>query len=340
MEHCGIDLHQSYSEICIVGGSGEVEERLRVRTSRPALTRVFGNRERMQVVMEAGGSSPWVSRLVEGLGHEVIVCSPRRVRLIAESKLKNDAIDAEILARLVRMDPDFLRPIRHRSESAQRLRCQVQVRRALVEARTKWINTVRGMLRGFGYRVAGTVPGTFVERVDRAELPDELREVIAPLLEQLDIVSGEIERCDEALTRLAASIPAVRHLQQVPGVGPIVALYYVLTIDDPHRFRRSRDVAAFFGLRPSMRSSGGVCQHGRITKQGDPEMRRLLVQAAHVHLLTRRDTALKKWALEIEKRRGKGKRSVALARKLAVVMHRMWVTGEDYRAFPKQTAAA
>lgn len=340
MEYCGIDVHQSYSQVCILEEDGQVMESSRVRTSRAGLGRFFQRRAPMRVVLEAGGSSPWVSRLLGELGHEVIVCSPRRVRLIAESTLKNDKVDAEVLARLLRMDPGFLKPIRHRSEEAQRLRCHVQVRRSLVEARTKWINAVRGMLRGFGYRVAGKGPETFVARVDRMDLPAELRAVIAPLLQQLEIVTGEIRRCDERLEELAKQMPEVQHLQQIPGVGVIVALYFVLSIDDPHRFRRSRDVAAFFGLRPAVRESGGVAHYGRITKEGDPEMRRLLVQAAHTHMWSLRDTALKRWALEVERRRGKGKRSVALARKLAVLMHHMWVTGEDYRSFPVATNAA
>lgn len=115
MEYCGIDLHAEYSQICILDGDGEVMETSRVRTSRKALERFFA-RETMRVVMEAGGTSPWVSRLLDSLGHEVVVCSPRRVRLIAESKLKNDRVDAEVLARLVRLDPEFLKPIRHRAE--------------------------------------------------------------------------------------------------------------------------------------------------------------------------------------------------------------------------------
>ena len=340
MEYCGIDLHQVYSQICILDEAGEVMETSRVRTSRPGLTRFFGTWEPMRIVVEAGGSSPWVSRLLSELGHEVIVCSPRRVRLIAESTLKNDRVDAEVLARLLRMDPAFLKPIQHRSEEAQRLRSHVLVRRSLVEARTKWINAVRGMLRGFGYRVAGKAPHTFVERVDRMGLPGELREVIEPLLEQIDLVTGEIMRCDERLEALAAGMPEVAHLRQIPGVGVIVALFFVLSIDDPHRFRRSREVPAFFGLRPSVRESGGVSHYGRITKEGDPEMRRLLVQAAHVHLISRQDTALKRWGLELQRRRGKGKAAIAVARKLAVLMHRMWITGEDYHALPAEERAA
>jgi len=339
MEYCGIDLHQTYSEICIIDDEGEVMERSRVRTSKPGLTRFFGRRERMRIAIEAGGSSPWVSRLLGELGHEVVVCSPRRVRLIAESTLKNDAIDAEVLARLLRMDPAFLKPVRHRSERAQLLRSNLLVRRSLVEARTGWINTVRGLLRSFGYTVPGKAPGTFVVRVRRVELPVELRRVIEPLLNQLEQVSGEIGRCDGELAELARELPEVERLRQVPGVGPITALYFVLTIDDPHRFRRSRDVAAYFGLRPSMRSSGGVSHYGRITKEGDPEMRRLLVQAAHAMMLTRADCSLKRWAEGLKQRRGAGKAAVALARKLAVLLHHLWVSGEEFEAFPKSLAA-
>jgi len=338
MEYCGIDLHAEYSQICILDEDGEVMETSRVRTSRKALERFFG-RDRMRLVMEAGGSSPWVSRLLDSLGHEVVVCSPRRVRLIAESKLKNDRVDAEVLARLVRLDPDFLQPIQHRSEEAQVLRANLKVRSAMVEARTKWINTVRGLLRSFGYKVSGKAPHTFADRVDQMELPPELRAVLEPLLEQLDLLSGEITRRNDHLEEMVKELPEVEHLREIPGVGPVVATYFVLTIDDPNRFKNSRDVASFFGLRPSMRESASVSHYGRITKEGDPEMRRLLVQAAHACLLTKADSELKSWALALAERKGRGKAVVALARKLAVLMHHLWVTGEVYQANPNKPAA-
>jgi len=338
MDYCGIDLHAEYSQICILDEGGEVMETSRVRTSRKALERFFA-RDRMRVAMEAGGTSPWVSSLLDSLGHEVVVCSPRRVRLIAESSLKNDKVDAEVLARLVRLDPEFLKPIQHRSEQAQLLRANLKVRSAMVEARTKWINTIRGLLRSFGYNVSGKVAHTFVERVNRMKLPDELSAVITPLLEQLDLLTGEIERRNEHLEEMVKELPEVEHLREIPGVGPVVATYFVLTIDDPDRFKNSRDVASFFGLRPSMRESASVSQFGRITKEGDPEMRRLLVQAAHALLRTRADSQLKQWALALAERKGKSKAVVALARKLAVLMHRLWVTGEVYQAFPQQEAS-
>jgi len=338
MDYCGIDLHVEYSEVCILDEEGEVMETSRVRTSQKALERFFG-RDPMRVAMEAGGTSPWVSRLLSSLGHEVVVCSPRRVRLIAESTLKNDRVDAEVLARLVRLDPEFLKPIQHRSEQAQLLRGNLKVRSAMVEARTKWINTIRGLLRSFGYKVSGKAPQTFAERVDRLKLPSELKAVIEPLLEQLDLLTGEIERRNEHLEEMVKDLPEVAHLREIPGVGPVVATYFVLTIDDPDRFKNSRDVASFFGLRPSMRESASVTRFGRITKEGDPEMRRLLVQAAHACLLTKADSELKRWALAVAERKGKGKAVVALARKLAVLMHRLWVTGEVYQAFPNNGAA-
>jgi len=339
MEYCGMDLHQDKTNVCILDDEGDVMERSTVRTTRKALSKYFKARERMRVVMEAGGSSPWVSRLVEKCDHEVIVCSPRRVRLIAESTLKTEDVDAEVLARLVRIDPGFLGSVTHRSEEAQRLRSKLTVRTSLVETRTKWINAVRGILRGEGYRVAGGAAKSFPQRVAKLALPDELREVVKPLLTQLDLVNAEIDRREKDLEAVAKELPVVAHLRRIPGVGLIVALYYVLSIEDPERFRKSRDVAAYFGLRPTMRSSGNISHFGRITKEGDQEMRRLLVQAAHGLLRTRARSDLKNWAVKLAERRGKGKAVVALARKLAVLMHRLWVTGEVFQPYPGKAAA-
>ena len=339
MEYCGIDLHQKNSEICILDENGEVMERVRVVTTRKALTRFFEIRPRMRVVMEAGGSSQWVSRLIEEIGHEVVVCAPRRVRLIAESTLKSDEVDAEVLARLGRIDVGFLGRAQHRSERAQLRMAHLTVRSALVQSRTKWINTVRGILRGFGYRVPGGRSGTFHQRCAKLAMPKELREAAQPLLTQLEQITEEIERLEGELETMAAELPVVQHLQSIPGVGAIVALYFVLSIDDPYRFRRSRDVAAFFGMHPSLRGSGEIKHFGRITKEGDPEMRRLLVQAAHGMLNSRNSCALQLWAIKLAERRGKAKAVVALARKIAVLMHHLWANGVVFEAFPSRKAA-
>ena len=318
---------------------GKVVETASVATSRCSLVRYFSGRTRMRVVMEAGGSSQWASRVIEESGHEIVVCSPRRVRLIAESTLKSDEIDAEVLARLGRIDAGFLGRVTHRSEESQVLKANLTVRAALVKSRSKWINTVRGILRGFGYRVGGGRSGLFHKRCAEVEVPEELRAVIQPMLKQLEKVTEEIEGIEKKLEGMAKDIPEVGQLQTIPGVGLIVALYFVLSIDDPERFRRSRDVGAFFGLRPRMRGSADIQHHGTITKQGDPEMRRLLVQAAHGMMKTRDRCHLQTWAAELAARRGKAKAMVALARKIAVLMHHLLVTGEVFRSFPKQDAA-
>lgn len=336
MEYCGIDLHQKETEICVVDEDASVIERSRIKTSRKSLTRRFDGQARMKVVMEAGGSSPWVSRLIQEMGHEVVVCAPRRVRLIAESTMKTDEIDAEVLARLVRMDEGFLGRVTHRSESAQLQRGLLTTRTALVKARSKWVQTTRGILRSFGYRVPVVSTGRFHERCAHVEMPEDLRAVVKPLLNQIEHVTAEIEALEERLETIAKQNPVAQHLQKIPGVGTIVSLYFVFSIDDPDRFQHSRDVAAFFGLRPSFRGSGNVQHYGRITKEGDSEMRRLLIQAAHGMINSRKTCALQRWAVNLAARRGKKKALVALARKLAALMHHLWVTGEVFQPFPNK----
>lgn len=335
MEYCGIDLHQNETEICVLDNEGALVERARIKTSRETLKRRFNGQSPMKVAMEAGGSSPWVSRLVESMGHDVVVCAPRRVRLIAESTMKTDEIDAEVLARLVRVDEGFLGRVTHRSESAQLQRGLMTSRTALVNARSKWVHSARGILRSFGFRVPGGCTSRFHQRCAKVEMPDHLRAVVQPLLNQIEQVSLEIQALNERLEDIAANNPVAQHLQAVPGVGTIVALYFVFSIDDPDRFQRSRDVAAFFGLRPTIRGSADVCHYGRITKEGDPEMRRLLIQAAHGMINSRKTCALQQWALNLAARRGKKKALVALARKIAVLLHHLWVTGEVFQPFPK-----
>jgi len=340
MEYCGTDVHQNFTEVCILDEDGVVRERSRIRSSRRGLERYFSSKPSLKVVLEAGGSSPWVSRLIADCGHDVTVCSPRRVRLIAESTLKNDEIDAEVLARLVRIDPGFLGSVRHRSEEAQILRSKLIVRSSLVEARTKWTNTVKGILRALGFRVPSGAPKTFSNRARSVKLPADVAVAIEPLLRQLEQVSDEIARCEEELKALASTMPEVVHLQSIPGVGLITSLYFVLTVEDPDRFQHSRDIAAFFGLRPTMRASGDVSTYGRITKQGDPEMRRLLIQAARGLMRTRARCYLQDWALKLKGRRGDAKAIVALARKMAVLMHHLWVTGEAFEPYPQGKKAA
>ncbi len=340
MEHCGIDLHQKSSQVTVVDAEGEVLERATIPTTRVGLERWFGRRERMRILVEASGSSPWVVRLLRELGHEVDVIDPRRVRMIAESTLKTDRIDADTLAELARLRMKLRTLVWQRSEATQRQRGHLRVRRALVETRAGFIVTIRGLLRSFGVRVASCRSDRFAARCQATAIPPELAEVITPLLAAIRDLDARIATMDAVVEQVGHGYPAVNSFQDIPGVGPVVALAYVLSLEDPSRFRRSRDVPGYLGLRPTLRSSSEVIRQGRITKEGDSDVRRLLVQAAHAHLRSHVDTALKRWAEGLIPRIGKRKAIVALARKLAVLMHRLWITGEVYQPFPHDTAKA
>jgi transposase len=335
MEHLGIDVHSKYSEVCGVSEAGEVTVRRRITTTETGLRRFFGSRERSKVTLESGPVTPWVYRLLCKLGHEVTVVNPRRVRLIAESTLKTDRIDAEILARLSRLDLELLRPVYQRTREAQELRTRLRVRTSLVKTRTSLINAVRGTLRAQGYRVPSCTADSFVTRHAAIDLPATLAEALEPLVTTIGELTERILRLKEKLVAESKSDELLIRLQTVPGAGPLVSLAYVGWMDRPDRFRKSRDVGACLGLRPSLRSSGGHEIRGRITREGDTEMRRLLVQAAHAALNCRTDSSLKRWAEGLVERLGKGKAVVALARKIGVLLHRLWVTGESFRAFPQ-----
>lgn len=340
MEHCGIDLHLKSSEVCVLDEAGAVTERAHIPTTEKAFRRWFGGREKMRICIEASGLSPWVGRILSELGHEVIVANAQRVRLIAESTLKNDTMDAETLARLVRMDPGLVRPIRHRSEETQRLRGMLRVRRTLVNNRTACLNTARGLLRSFGYRTPGQRPERLARALTTGKVPEALCGLVAPLVVTALELDEKVGALDSEVIEAGRAFPEVARFQRVPGIGPLVALSYVLCLEDPNRFPSSRDIPSFLGLRPVMRESAERSRFGRITRHGDAEMRRLLVQAAHGCLRSRQDSDLKRWAEQLAGRIGKKKAIVALARKLAVVLHHLWLSGEDYQALRQEIAAA
>ena len=337
MHHIGIDVHLKYSQVCELSARGKILNEEKIPTTEAGLRRYFSKRDRARVIMESGGSTPWVRRLLEQLDHEVLVVNPRRVRLIAESTLKSDRIDAEILARLSRADLGLLRPVYQRSQAGQLLRTQMRARTSLVKTRTSLINTVRGTLRAHGYRLRSCTAASFVIRFYELKLNEDIAAALAPLLETLDELSQRIEALDKELAELAKFDELPLRLQTVPGVGPIVSLAFIAWMDRPERFTNSRDVGACLGLRPRVRDSGDRACRGKITREGDGEMRRLLVQAAHAALNSRKDSALKQWALRLVERNGKKKATVALARKIAVLLHRLWSTGESFRAFPQAT---
>jgi transposase len=321
-----------------------VVERFRVRTTAAALERALARFEPSRVILEVGTHSPWVSRLVARLGHEGVVANPRRVRLIAQNDSKSDDFDAELLARLGRIDPNLLSPVVHRGEQAQRDLVLLRSRDGLVRARSQLINQVRGFAKSLGTRLPASSAEAFVKRVRTVATKDLFPgfETMLAMIEQLTV---EIRRLDREIERLCTERYAeTRLLRQVQGVGPITALAYVLTLEDPHRFARSRSVGSYLGLRPRQRDSGEQRPQLRITKAGDALLRRLLVTAAHYILGPfGPDTALRRQGLRIADRGSKGgkKRAVvAVARKLAVLLHRLWVAGEVYQPLGYDAALA
>lgn len=331
----GLDLGDKYSEACVLEGSGEVLESFRVRTSQAALDRALARFGTARVVLEVGTHSPWVSRRLARQGHEVIVANPRRVRLIAENDSKSDRFDAELLARLGRVDPALLSPIVHRGEEAQRHLVLLRARDGLVRARTQLINQVRGFAKSLGSRLPSSSSEAFAKCV-RGAVSEDLFPGLGTMLGMIEQLTGEIRRMDREVERLCAErYPETEVLRQVKGVGAITALCFMLTLEDPNRFRRSRSVGPYLGLRPRQRDSGEQRPQLRITKAGDEFLRRLLVSAAHYILGPfGPDTELRRFGLRLAERGGKAAKkraAVAVARRLAVLLHRLWVTGEEYQ---------
>jgi transposase len=330
----GLDVSDRYTYVCVLNAGGQVVDEGRVPTTAEALRRRFGGLPRMRLVLETGTHSPWIGRLLEEGGHEVLVANARRLRLIAESDSKSDRTDAETLARLGRLDPALLKPIRHRGAAAQRDLAVIRARDALVQARTQLVNHVRGAVKGVGGRVPKCSTESFPTR-GRVAIPEALRPALTPLLDVIATLTQEVRRYDHQVEALATTrYPETAALQQVPGVGALTSLSYVLTLEDPARFPKSRAVASYLGLRPKQRDSGERAPALRITKAGDAFVRRLLVGSAHYILGPfGPDTDLRRWGLTLAARGGKNakKRAViAVARKLAVLLHRLWVTGAVY----------
>lgn len=330
----GIDLGNCWSEVCVIENkSGQVKKRVRVRTTREGLKTVLGDLGRCRVVIEAGVHSPWVSRALEEIGQEVIVANPRQLKLIYQDARKSDRQDAEYLARLGRMDPQLLHPIRHRSEMTQKARAILKGRNALVKARSDLVNHVRGLVKSLGYSIAGSSTASFPKRA--RQLPEWVVRLIEPQLVVIRQLSEQIKRYDHEIEVLVQqTYPQAQQVAQIPGVGSVTALAFVLTIEEPTRFEKSRDVGAYLGLVPKRKDSGDQSPQLRITKAGDVYVRCLLVGAAHYILGPfGQDCDLRRYGQAIYARGGKNAKKravVAVARKLAVLMHRLWVTGEVY----------
>lgn len=330
----GVDLGDRRSELCVVDQTGTVRARPPAATTEAGLTKAVRPYPGARVVVEVGTHSPWVSRLLSRLGYEVIVANPRRVRQIAAQEDKSDRIDAELLARLGRVDPALLRPIVHRGERVHRDRAVLRVRDTLVRSRSLLVTQARGIAKALGTRLPRCDAATFAKRMAAAGSA-EVFPGWAPLLTMIGELTRQIAALDATIDQLCREqYPVTARLRQVRGVGPVTALTYVVTLEDPTRFGRSRSVGAYVGLRPKRRQSGGHDPGLHISKAGDPYLRRMLVQAAQ-YILGHYgpDTALRRCGERLMARGGRAGRKravVAVARKLAVLLHCLWMTGERY----------
>ena len=329
----GVDLGDRWSFYCVLDEAGKIILEQKVATTPEAMKQTFGKMPRSLIALETGTHSPWVSRLLTELGHEVLVAHAQKVELITKSNRKDDRHDARTLARLARIDPELLGPVRHRSAKAQIHLTVIRARAELVSARTALVNAARGLAKSFGQRLpkCGTqqVSGKLAEG-----LSAELREVLEPLLREVESLNERIQEYDERMEKIAKEVyPEVFLLKQVKGVGTQIALTYVLTIEDPHRFLKSREVGCF-GVETWRRNSGESEPQNKISKEGDRYLRTMMVQGAHYILGPfGEDSDLRRWGMKLAERGGKNAKKravVAVARKLAVLLHRLWVSGEVY----------
>lgn len=330
----GLDLGDRKSAACEVDESGQVVKELTVPTTRSALEAYLGGRERCRVVMEAGTHSPWVSRQIRALGHEDVVANPSKVYGKRRRKKRNDRTDAQFLGRQGRADVTLLHPIEHRGARAQEHLELIRARDQLVRTRTKLINHIRGSVKSLGGRITRCSAEAFVRRAQR-EIPAEVRVASEPLLEVIAYLTKQIHKMDAQVERLAETeYPAVARLRQVPGVGALTGLAFVLLVEDPKRFEHSRGVGAYFGLVPQLDESSDSSPQLGITKTGDELGRRLLVSAAQYILGPfGPECDLRRFGEAIAVRGGKNAKKravVAVARKLSVLLHRLWVTGGAY----------
>jgi transposase len=331
----GLDLGDKYSYLCLIDTlSGEVVEEGRLRTTPEALRRRFASEPSLRIAMETGTHSPWVSRLLEECGHEVLVANARKLRLIYSNKRKTDEIDAENLARLARVDPKLLYPVRHRGEASQAHMALIRSRQALIGCRTQLVNHVRGAVKSFGARLPKCPARSFHKNVAE-HIPEALRPALEPVLEQIASLSERIQDYDRRLVAISKEhYPETELLRQVEGIGPLTALTFVLTLEDPYRFEKSRSVGAYLGLVPARDQSGDRDPQKRISKEGDEMLRRLLVGSAHYILGPfGSDSDLRRHGEKIASRGGKNSKkraAVAVARKLAVLLHSLWINAEVY----------
>ena len=335
----GLDLGDKKHVAVVFEADGTEQEAVTVINTQTQVKNFFEKHAGAVVIMEAGTHSGWLSRLLEGMGHEVWVGNPRKLRAIWDSPDKSDARDARVLGMMYRLEPRLLHRIHHRGEQAQCDLALIKSRGILVETRTKLINHVRSVVKGRGSRVR-TCSGASFHKKAKEEIPLPLWNALGGVVEQIGHLTAAIQEMDRQVDRMCEEkYPETTQLTQVGGVGSLTALAYVLTVENPKRFTKSRSVGPFLGLTPRRDQSGETDKQLSITKAGDVYLRQLLVGCAHYILGPfGKECDLRTYGQRIAATGGKNAKRravVAVARKLAVLLHRLWVEGKAYEPVRK-----
>lgn len=340
----GMDLGDKKNAICTLNATGKMIETAAIGNTKAAIIAMSGKYPGATVVMEAGTHSPWISRLLSDLGHNVLIGNPRKLRMIWNSDNKSDTRDAEMLARIGRFEPELLYPLQHRGEQAQIDLTLVKSRDTLVKSRASMVSFVRSTVKSLGHRIKTCSTASF-HKTAREQIPDKLKGSLDPIVEQIASLTNKIKEYDKAIEKVSRECyPETACLQQITGVGPLTALAFVLTLEETDRFVSSRQVGPFLGLTPKRDQSGNLDKQLRITKAGNVYLRKLLVGSAQYILGPfGPDCNLRRFGLRLAERGGKNAKRravVAVARKLAVLLHRLWRTGEVYDPFYKPRRGA
>ena len=341
----GIDLGDKRHAICVVDQDAEIVEQRSITNRKESIRRLSQKHPKARMIMETGTHSPWISRMFQDLGHEVIVANARKLRMIYMNHRKSDEADALILARIGRFDPELLYPIQHGSEKSQRDLIQIKLRDTLVRQRVTIICSVRGILKSLGIKTQSPSSACFSRYLLEDLNPDrpEVIELVQPSLDVIDLLSEKIKYFDKRVLDMAnKEYPETKRLRQLSGVGALTALSFLLIIDDPNRFKNSRSVGPYLGLTPKRDQSGDCDKQLRISKAGNPYLRRLLVSASQYALgKFGKECDLRTRGLRLAERggpRAKKKAVIATARKLASIMHSMLLNKSDYIAHYPETA--
>jgi len=338
----GMDLGDKKHQVCILNEAGKVITEEAIDGNCASVAKFFKRYRGAVVAMENGTHSRWVSQIAVAEGLQVLVGNARKLRMIWQSRQKSDTRDAVMLARIARMDPELLYPIHHRGQQAQMDLEFIRARDLLVRERTRMVNHVRSVVKSMGGRLAASSAASFGHK---AKIPEALNEALQPILETILELTKKIRAYDRMIKAVATNkYPETERLSQVGGVGQLTALAYVLTLEEPKRFAKSRMVGAYLGLTPRLDQSGQIDKQLRITKHGDKYMRRLLVGCAHYILGPfGADSDLRDYGQKLMQRGGKNAKkraTVAVARKLAVLLHALWCSGEKYEPKRRQQVAA